>query len=78
MSILLYVKLIWCRGILYIKGQLEEGALVYVHSGICEMYMMQWYSIDLWSFGGEGRSELIWCSGIPHIYDQLEEGDQLS
>ena len=78
MCILLYVKLIWCRGILYIYCQLEEGALVYVHSAICEMYMMQWYSRDLWSIGGEGRSELIWCSGIPHIYDQLEEGDQLS
>ena len=36
MSILLYVKFIWCSGIPYIYGQLEEGALVYVPSAICE------------------------------------------
>ena len=36
MCILLYVKLIWCRSIPYIYGQLEEGALVYVHSAIYE------------------------------------------
>ena len=67
MCILLYVKLLWCSGIQYIHGQLEEdtsaicicafcymlnlfgvvvfhrcmvnwrrGALVYVHSVICE------------------------------------------
>ena len=36
MCILLYVKLLWCSSIPYIYGQLEEGALVYVHSAICE------------------------------------------
>ena len=36
-----------------IYGQLE-GALVYVHSAICETYLMQWYYIYLWSIGGEG------------------------
>ena len=36
MCILLSVKLFWCSGIPYIYGQLEEGALVYVHSAICE------------------------------------------
>ena len=40
MCILLYVKLIWCSGIPYISGQLEEGALVYVHSAICETYLV--------------------------------------
>ena len=40
MCILLYVKLIWCSGIPYIYGQLEEGALVYVHSAICETYVV--------------------------------------
>ena len=35
MCILLYVKLIWCSGIPQIYGQLEEGALVDVHSAIC-------------------------------------------
>ena len=34
MCILLYVKLIQCSGILKICGQLEEGALLYVHSAI--------------------------------------------
>ena len=39
MYILLYMKLIWCCGITQICGQLEEGALVYVHSSICKTYM---------------------------------------
>ena len=52
MCILLYVKLIWCSGIPQIYGQLEEGSLVYVHYAICETYVVQWYSIDLWSIGG--------------------------
>ena len=30
----------------------NRGALVYVHSAICEMYIMLWYSIDLWSIVG--------------------------
>ena len=38
MCILLYVKPIRCSGITYINGQLKEGALVYVHSSICETY----------------------------------------
>ena len=43
--ILLYVKLIWCSGVAYIYGQLEEGGgvslpLVYVHSAICETYLV--------------------------------------
>ena len=52
MCILLYVKLLWCSGIPYIYGQLEEEALVYVHSAICETAMVYWYSIHLWSIGG--------------------------
>ena len=43
MCILLYVKLIWCSGIPYIYGQLEEGYIcpkVYVHSAICETYLV--------------------------------------
>ena len=42
MCILLYVKLLWCSGIPYIYGQLEGGtsALVYVHSAICETYLV--------------------------------------
>ena len=30
----------------------RRGTLVYVHSAICETYMVLWYSIDLWSIGG--------------------------
>ena len=52
MCILLYVKLIWCSGILCSYGQLEEGAFVYVHFAICENCMVYWYFIDLWSIGG--------------------------
>ena len=40
MCILLYVKLMQCSGIPYIYGGLEEGALVYVHSAICETYLL--------------------------------------
>ena len=58
MCILLYVKLIQCSGIPYIYGQLEEGAMVYVHFAICETYVVQWYSIDVWSIGGGGTSAL--------------------
>ena len=37
MCILLYVKLNWCSTITQIYGQLEEeGALVYMHSSVCE------------------------------------------
>ena len=75
MCILLYVKLIWCSGIPQIYGQLEEGALGYVNSAIYETYLVQWYSIDLWSIGGGGPwymcillyVKLIWCSVIPYI-----------
>ena len=60
----------------------RRGALVYVHSVICETSLVKWYSIHLWSIGG-GYScpkymcillyvKLIWCSGIPYIYCQLE------
>ena len=83
MCILLYVKLIQYSGIPYIYGQLEEGAMVYVHFAICETYVVQWYSIDLWSIGGGYISfkymcillyvQLIQCSGILQIYGQLEE-----
>ena len=43
MCIQLYVKLIWCNGILYIYCQLECGvdvSSVYVHSTICENYVV--------------------------------------
>ena len=40
MCILLYVKLIWCSGIQLIYGHLEEVALVYVHSAICETHLV--------------------------------------
>ena len=85
MCIFLYVKPIWCSGITQIYGQLEEGALIYVHSFICETYLVQWYSIDLWSIGGGWGDicpgyvcillyvKLIMCSGITQISGQLEE-----
>ena len=43
MCILLYVKLMWCNSIPYIYCQLEEGvhvSSVYVHSAICETYLV--------------------------------------
>ena len=56
----------------------------YVHSSICETYLVQWYCIDLSSIGGGSIChgwmcillyvKLIQCNGIPLIYGQLEEG----
>ena len=42
MCILLYVKLHWCSSIPYIYGQLSGVPLpsVYVHSAICETYLV--------------------------------------
>ena len=82
MCILLHVKCIWCSGIPQIYGQLEEGALVYLHSSISETYLVQWYYIDLWSIGAGGPwymcillyLKLTSCCGIPQIYGQFEEG----
>ena len=50
MCILLYVKHIWCSGIPYIYGQLEKGALVYVHSAICETYLVHTSMVN-WRMG---------------------------
>ena len=59
---------------------------VYVHSAICETYLVStWYSIHLLSIGVERYIypqyrcillyvKLIWCNGIPLIYCQLEWG----
>ena len=58
MCIMLYVKVIWCNGIPYIYFQFEWGVYVsyiYVHSAICETYVVSWYFRDLsivnWSGG---------------------------
>ena len=59
--ILLYVKVIWGNGIPYIYCHLDWGLDVfseYVHSAICESYLVQQYSIDLLSIGVGGRSML--------------------
>ena len=63
---------------------LRRGTLVYVHSTICQTYLVQWYSIHLWSTGGGFICpkymciliyvKTIQCSDIPYIYGQLEEG----
>ena len=53
MCILLYVKLTSCCAIPQIYGQLGVHLpWVYVHSSICENYLVYWYNIDLWSIGG--------------------------
>ena len=83
MYILLYVKPMWCSGIPQVYGGLEGLPMpqVYMHSAICETYLVQWYSTNLWSIGGGGPwymsillyGKLIWCSGIPQIYGELEK-----
>ena len=79
MCILQDVKLIQCRGVAQIYGQLEEGVslpLVYMHSSICETYLVYWFPIDLCLIGGGGYVclqymcillyvKLTWCSGFP-------------
>ena len=59
-----------------------RGALSYIHSAICETYLVQWYSLHLWSIGWGYicpkyicillSVKLIWCSSIPYIYGQLD------
>ena len=82
MCILLYVNLMQCAGISQIYGQLEEDTQVYVHSAICEIYLVQWYLMDQWLIGGGYMCpkykgfllyvKLLWCSGILQINGQLE------
>ena len=48
----LYVKLMWCSGIPQIYGLFEEGV------GI---YLVYWYSTDLWSIGGGGLGICAFC-----------------
>ena len=57
-SIVLYMKLIWCNGFPEIYARLEEGVW-----SICHGYMC----IVLYT-------KLIWCNGSPDIYGCLEEG----
>ena len=63
MCILLYVTLIWCNGIPYIYCQLElwgvDVSSVYVHSVICETYLISWYFIDLLSIGVVGGTCIL-------------------
>ena len=85
MCILLYVKLIWCSGITDIYGELEVGALVYVHSAICETFLgVAVFYTSVVNWRGYICPQYmcivlyvrcIWCSGIPYIYGQLEWGD---
>ena len=74
------LNLFWCCGIPYIYGQFGGWGIhlpyVYVHSAICETFLVQLYSIHLWSIwrGGSICNKYmctllyvkhIWCSGIP-------------
>ena len=43
MCILLYVKLLWCSGIPYISGQLEEGTSVLSICAFC--YMLAYFGV---------------------------------
>ena len=63
----------------------KDVSSVYVHSAICDTYVVQWYSIHLLSIGmgvyicsvyvhSAIYVKLIWCNGISEIYCQLEWG----
>ena len=87
MNILLYVVVIWCNNISDIYCQLECGgrvdvSSVYVHSAICDTYLVSCYSIDVLSIGMWGYMypkymcillyiTLIWCNSISEICCQL-------
>ena len=56
MCILLYAKLIWCSGFVYIYGVNWRREWRYVcHGYICILLYVK----------------LIWCSGVAYIYGQL-------
>ena len=65
---MLYVKLMWCSGLPWIYGQLEEGVGSVCHS----TDVVQLSSMDLWLIGGGGRVQsvmkIIWCNGLPEIH----------
>ena len=52
MCIVLYVKHIQCSGITQIFGQIEDWVCLTLLDmsivAICEIYLVQWYYIDLW------------------------------
>ena len=96
MCIHLYGKPICCSSFQDIYAQLEDGGgvslpWVYVHSSICETYLVYWSSRDLCVIGGGGGGsvchgymcillyvKLIQCSRFPKTYAQLEEGVRVS
>ena len=41
---------------------------VYVHSAICETYLVFWYSIDLWMYCAEKAAIIIFTATIYSIY----------
>ena len=87
MCILLYVNLFGVMVFRYLWsiGVGVDVSSVYVHSAICDTYLVSWYSIDLLSIGVVGYMYpqymcillyviVIWCNGISEIYCQLEWG----
>ena len=65
MCILLYMIVIWCNGISEIYFQLEWGLHVsslYVHSAICDTFLVYQYSIDVLSIGVGGICILSICA----------------
>ena len=39
----------------------RRGAFIYLHSAICETYLVQWHYIDLWSIGGGDHGISAFC-----------------
>ena len=91
MCIVLYVIVIWCNDIaeIYCQYWRVDASSVYVHSAIYETYMVQCYSIHLFSIGVEQYiysqymcimlyMKVIWFNAIPYIYFQLEWGVYVS
>ena len=76
----------WCGVVVFQRSMLNwrkvHLPVVYVHSSICETYLVWWFSRDLCSIEGEYIClwymcillyvKLIWCSGFPEIYAQLK------
>ena len=82
------MKLIWCSGLTWIYGQLEEGVgsichgymCIVVYMNLCGVMVFQTSMLDYrmggvnlpWVYVHCAIYIIIWCNGFPDIYAQLE------
>ena len=64
-----YVKLMWCSGLPWVYGQLEEGVGQSVMKCI-QCSGLTWIYGQL-EEGGQSVMKIIWCNCLPEIHAQL-------